>query len=73
MPRVSKQSQALQAIAEFTIEVTAWFYALASSEEEEEEEEEDELEEDLEDLSTTNEVIASTRYLSLGESAGHHG
>ena len=40
------------------MEVTAWVY---------------ELEEDLEDLLTTHEVIASTRYRSQGESAGRHG
>ena len=71
MQRVSERSQALQAIAKSTIEVTAWVYVLASLEEKEEEEE-DKLEEDLEDLSTTNEVIASTRDLSRGESASHH-
>ena len=37
------------------MEVTAWVYAVASSSEEE-----DELEEDLQDLLTTNEVITST-------------
>ena len=50
------------------MEVTAWVYAVASSSEEE-----DELEEDLEDLLTSNEVITSTRYLSRGDSAGQHG
>ena len=41
--------------------------ALASSSKEE-----NELEENLEDLLTTSEVIESTCYLSRGESAGYH-
>ena len=63
MPRVSERSH-----IEAANEVTAWVYALASSSKEE-----DELEEDLEDLLTTNGVIASTHYLSRGESASRHG
>ena len=56
MPRVSEQSQALQAI-ESTIE---WVYALASSSEEE-----DELEEDLEELLTTYVLMRSLHPLAI--------